>query len=128
MSTTELHQAVAELCALLERGDTIAVIEKFYAPDACVFENRQLARGGRDACLEYERAQLTSQPEPPRFRVHATAVNATDGVVFLEYTLRFMGPEERPMRMEQVSVQQWHRGLIIAERFYYEGVIDEGDE
>jgi hypothetical protein len=32
------------------------------------------------------------------------------------------------MRVEQVSVQRWHRGLIIEERLYYEGVVDEGDE
>lgn len=126
--TTALHQSVTDLCALLEAGDTLAVIERFYAPDACVFENRMLARSGRDTCLVYEREQLGKQPEPPRFRIQSLAINEADGVVFLEYVVRFMGPEQRPMRMEQVAVQQWHRGLIAEERFYYEGVVDEGDE
>lgn len=125
---SELQQAVAELCALLSRGETLAVIERFYAPDVVVFENRTLARSGREACLRYEREQLGQQPEPPRFRFLSTAVNEVDGVVFLEYTLRFMGPDQRPMRLEQVSVQHWHRGLILEERHYYEGVVDEGEE
>lgn len=119
---------MTELRALLERGETLLAIERFYAPDVCIFDNRTLARAGREACLVYEREQLAAQPEPPRFRFQSMAINEADGVVFLEYTLRFTGAEARPMRLEQVSVQHWHRGLIMEERLYYEGVIDEGDE
>lgn len=124
----DLHRWAGDVRALLEAGDTLTLIERFYAPDVCVFENRALARSGRDACLAYERKQLAKQPEPLRVRVQSMAVNAQDGVVFMEYTLRFMGPEQRPMRLEQVSVQRWHRDRIVEERFYYEGVVDEGDE
>lgn len=123
-----LSQAVSELRTLLEAGDTLAIIERFYAPDVCVFENHVMARAGREACLKHEQKQLAKQPEPLRVVVKATAINDTDGVVFMEYTLRFTGPEDRPMRLDQVSVQRWHRGLISEERFYYEGVIDEGDD
>ncbi len=126
--TSPLSQAVTDLRRLLEAGDTLALIERFYASDVCVFENHVLARAGRDACLLYEREQLSKQVAPPTFVVKATAINETDGVVFIESTLRFTGPDARPMRLDQVSVQRWHRGLISEERFYYEGVIDEGDE
>jgi ketosteroid isomerase-like protein len=105
----------------------VEAILRFYSPDACVFENRQLARAGRERCAEYERKQLEAQPEPPRFRFGKVAVDERDGVAFLEYSIRFVS-DGRPMRLDQVAVQQWERGLIAHERYYYEGVIDEGDE
>jgi len=126
--STDLHRLVNEFRSLLERGETLLAIERFYAPDVCIFDNRTLARAGRDACLAYEREQLAGQTEPPRFRFQSMAINEADGVVFLEYILRFTGADSRPMRLEQVSVQHWRRGLIMGERLYYEGVIDEGDE
>lgn len=125
---TELRTAVGEWRQLLERGETLLAIERFYAPDVCIFDNRSLIRAGRETCLLYEREQLAAQPEPPRFRFRSMAINEADGVVFFEYTLRFVGADARPMRVEQVSVQRWHLGLITEERLYYEGVIDEGDE
>jgi ketosteroid isomerase-like protein len=123
-----LTQNVLTYRRLLENGRTVEAIERFYSPDVCVFENRQLARAGRDQCAEYERKQLAAQPEPPRFRFGKTAVDEKDGVAFLEYSIRFASPEGRPMRIDQVAVQHWEHGLIAHERFYYEGVVDEGDE
>jgi hypothetical protein len=32
------------------------------------------------------------------------------------------------MRLEEVAVQTWENAHIVQERFYYEGVVDEGDE
>jgi hypothetical protein len=32
------------------------------------------------------------------------------------------------VRLEEVAVQVWEGGQIVQERFYYEGVVDEGDE
>lgn len=125
---TTLLEQVGALLSLLEAGDTLAIIERLYAPDVCVFENHVLSRAGKQACLDFEREQLAAQKAPPTFKVHVHAVNEADGASFIEHTIRFTGPDGRPMRLEQVSVQRWHRGLIAEERFYYEGVIDEGDE
>lgn len=32
------------------------------------------------------------------------------------------------MRLDQVAVQTWAEGSITEERFYYLGLVDEGDE
>jgi len=56
------------------------------------------------------------------------AVNEGSGTVFIEWLIRFYGRDGRPMRLEEVAVQQWSGGLICQERFYYEGFVDEGDE
>ncbi len=105
----------------------MAAIERFYAEGAAVFENRALARAGRDACVRHERELLTKLEGPPRTRVHRVAVDEAEGVAFLERVTRFTEKGGRPMRLEEVAVQTWERGLIVEERFYYEGFVDEGD-
>jgi ketosteroid isomerase-like protein len=123
---TALGENARTFRSLLEAGRPLEAIERFYAPDICVFENRTLARAGRKKCLDHEREQLKSQPKPPEFRFRRTAIDEAAGVVFFEYVVRFAGPEGRPLRLEEVAVQDWNGGVITEERFYYEGVVDEG--
>jgi ketosteroid isomerase-like protein len=123
-----LKENVDRFCELLQRGEPLRAMEQFYATDVCVFENRTLARAGREQCLAYEREALARVRETPSFKLHRHAVNENAGVAFLEYTVRFVTSEGRPMRLEEVSVQTWDGDRIANERFYYEGVVDEGDE
>ncbi|MFZ5890738.1 MAG: hypothetical protein ACOY0T_06770 [Myxococcota bacterium] len=123
-----LTQNLRAFCALLERGETLAAIERFYANDVCVFENRELARAGREQCLAYERAALERVKSRPRFKLHRTAADEANQVAFIEYTVRFVSASGRPMRLEEVAVQSWEGDHIVNERFYYEGLVDEGDE
>ncbi len=125
---TAIEASVRAYAELLSQGRSLEAIERFYAPGVMVFENRELSRAGKAQCLESERAALARQPEPPRFKLSKLAVNEADGHAFLESVVRFSAADGRPMRLEQVSVQTWERGLIVSERFYYEGVVDEGDE
>jgi ketosteroid isomerase-like protein len=113
---------------LLSKGKTVQAIEKYYGEDVCVFENRELARAGRDKCVAHERAALGGVAGPPAFKVHRTALDEATGTAFIEYTVRFADREGRPWRLDEVAVQTWEGGKISRERFYYEGVVDEGDE
>ncbi len=124
---TSLEDSVAQFLELLGTGQTVRAIEQFYDDEIVVFENRALARAGKQQCLEFERSQLASQPETPKFKLHAHAVNLQTHRVFLEYTVRFAGPDGRPLRLDEVTVQRWDGAKITEERFYYEGVVDEGD-
>jgi ketosteroid isomerase-like protein len=125
---TALEASVRALTDLLAQGRSLEAMERFYAPDVTVFENRELRRAGKAQCLEAERAALALQPEPPRFKLSRLAVNEPDGCAFIESVVRFSADDGRPMRLEQISVQVWENGLIVEETFYYEGLIDEGDE
>ena len=125
---SELETMVQDFARMLLKGRSLDAMERYYAPEVCVFENRQLARAGKAQCLQYERDALASHPEPPRFKLVRLAINEDDGGAFLEYVVRFRGTDGRPMRLEEVAVQTWENGLIVKERFYYEGVVDEGDE
>ena len=123
-----LHALVREFAELLKKGRSLDAMERFYAPEVSVFENRQLARAGKAQCLKYERDALASQPEPARFKLGKLAVDEDTGHAFLEYVVRFQAADGRAMRLEEVAVQTWEDGLIVQERFYYEGIVDEGDE
>lgn len=113
---------------LLAKGNTVGAIEKYYSEDVCVFENRELARAGRSKCVEHEQRALQGVAGPPRFKVHRTALDEPSGTAFIEYTVRFADKDGRPSRLDEVAVQTWEGGKITRERFYYEGVVDEGDE
>jgi ketosteroid isomerase-like protein len=126
--TTSLAERVREFVELCERGATCEAIERFYAVDAVVFENHERARAGRDACLAHERAALAAAKMPAKLRAKAYAVDAQRGVSFIEWVIRFLGEDGRPMRLDEVAVQRWAGGQVVEERFYYEGLVDEGDE
>ncbi len=123
-----LRRSLEEFVSLVESGQSVRAMEQFYAEDVLMFENRELARAGRDACIAYERAQLSGQPEPPRAKAIKVAANPHAGVCFVEWVIRFHSSSGRPMRLEEVAVQKWSDGTIIEERFYYDGFVDEGDE
>jgi ketosteroid isomerase-like protein len=122
-----LEKQVRSFVELVTSGRSVEAIETFYAEDVTVFENRELARAGREECAADERRHLASQPEPPRLRALHWAVNESDGVAFIEWLIRFTSSKGRPMRLEEVAVQKWENGRIVEERFYYEGFVDEGD-
>jgi ketosteroid isomerase-like protein len=123
----DLEERVREFVGLCEAGKTLEAIERFYAEDAVVFENHELARAGRAACIDCEREAQARVKEPARLKARAHAVDAAGGVSFVEWVVRYVGADGRPMRIEEVAVQRWSAGRISEERFYYEGVIDEGD-
>ncbi len=123
MSSTEF---VDDFVRLLSEGDTLTAIERYYADDVCVFENRALSRAGRQQCLEYERERLSTLQAKPQFKMHKRAMDADEGHVFLEYTVRYFETDGTAARLELVAVQTWERGKIVQERFYYEGVVIEG--
>ena len=123
-----LSEDLREFIRLCEQGKTLEAIERFYAEDVVVFENHERARAGREACLAFEREALARLSQPATLRARAHAVEQQSGVAFVEWVIRFIGDDERPMRLEEVAVQRWGRGRIVEERFYYEGLVDEGDE
>ncbi len=123
-----IEDSLREYIKLCEAGATCEAMERFYAEDVIVFENHELARAGRSACITHEREGLAQAKEPATLRAKAFAANAQDGVSFIEWCIRFLGDEDRPMRLDEVAVQRWSKGRIVEERFYYEGMVDEGDE
>lgn len=123
-----LREQLTQFIQLVERGQSVEAIERFYADDVVVFENHELARAGRDKSVAYERGALAKQAEPPRTRAVSMACDETTGRAFIEWLIRWKTPEGTWMRLEEVAAQRWSAERIVEERFYYEGVIDEGED
>ena len=123
-----LRERLERFIGLVESGQNLEAMQAFYAEDVLIFENRELSRAGRDACIAFERAQLARKPEPPRVRCIKSAADTKTGVCFIEWVVRFQSSSGRPMRLEEVAVQKWSEAGITEERFYYDGFVDEGDE
>lgn len=122
-----LEGLVSDFIGLCASGRTVEAIERFYADDVVVFENNELARAGRAKSAEDEKKALASQPVPPVLKALAFAANETTGVAYITWQIRFIGSDEKPMRLEEVAMQRWSAGKIVEERFFYEGIIDESD-
>ena len=121
-----LREQLTQFIQLVESGQSVAAIERFYADDAVVFENHELARAGRVKCAAYEQEAVAKQAEPPRTRAISLACDDTTGRAFVEWLIRWKTAEGTWMRLEEVAAQRWSGDRIVEERFYYEGVIDEG--
>jgi ketosteroid isomerase-like protein len=123
-----LADDLRELVTMCEQGRTLQAIETYYADDVVVYENYERVRTGREECVAYEQQALEQGRGPAKLSAKAQAFDALSGTSFIEWSIRFVGEDERPMRLDEVAVQRWARGRIVEERFYYVGVIDEGDE
>ncbi len=123
-----LRARLDRFIGLVESGQSLEAMQAFYAEDILVFENRELSRAGRDACIAFEQSQSALQSERPRVRCIKSAADPKTGVCFIEWVVRFLSSSGRPMRLEEVAVQKWSDDRIIEERFYYDGFIDEGDD
>ena len=78
--------------------------------------------------LATEREALAQYPEPPLAKALATACDEATGRVFVEWLIRIKTQEGTFLRLEEVAVQRWAADRIVEERFYYQGMVDEGDD
>lgn len=123
---SSLEDLLEEFVRLVETVQTVEAIERFYAEDVVIFENRQIARTGRDACVKYEQQSLARQPKPPKITCRGRGVDLVRGKTFVQWEIRFVSEQGRLMLLEEVAVQKWSGDHIVEERFFYEGFVDEG--
>ena len=127
-SETDWERAVAEFERLMVHDGSVEAVQRFYADDAIVFENRTMARAGRDACMRWECEQRQQMRQPPVIRVRSRAKDPKTRTVFMELITRWTDSNGSSLRLETVRVQRWEAERITQERFYYEGVVDESDD
>lgn len=117
MSTKE---NVEKLIELVQRGEFLEAIEKFYAPQATMQENLQSAtvRTGLAALLEGERQALA------RFKIlhqHRAASFVVDGNrAAINWIFEVTEQSGRHYILDEIAYQEWQDGKIIRERFYYD--------
>jgi hypothetical protein len=115
---TTLKENVAALNKLIIEDEPVKAMELFYSYDVQMQENEDKPRKGKDVCIEREKMTLEM------FKIVSTllnqAIDEDKNVVFSEWELLITNKETNiTTRRVEVSVQQWHDGLIETEKFYY---------
>ncbi len=116
-----LEKNVTELHRLIEAGETVLAIEKFYAESVSIQENDGPPRIGKTFNLQHEKENLKGVKEVKSSLINV-AINEATGVVMSEWKCNFIDHLDQEFLLEEVSVQQWKNDKIIFERFYYNAI------
>lgn len=115
---TPLQASVDAFIRLVEAGQTVEAMERFYAEHASMQENAEAPRTGKPALIAHERAALASIA-----RLQARCVRpvftAGDRVV-LRWVFEIEDRKGRCVRFEELAYQRWEAGLIAEEQFFYD--------
>ncbi|QNK03154.1 nuclear transport factor 2 family protein [Dyella telluris] len=110
------RHVVSTFVSLVERGQFIEALLRYYHPTAVVWENRQRSRIGLDALIENEQLVLKNFHAVEGRAVHVL-VDGDD--VTINWRFEFANDTAR-VTLDEVAVQQWADGKIVHERFYYD--------
>src|SRR5262245_56389664 len=104
--------------AMVESGEYLAAIERFYAPDVAMYENQANLPGGREALLGRERATLAAFPV---LKGQAARPPLVDGEhVAIHWRFAMTPRDGEPRSFEEVALQTWRGERIVEERFFYD--------
>ena len=113
-----IRENVEELIELVQRGEFLEAIEKFYAPEASMQENTQPPRLGLPALLDGERKALA------RFKIlhaHRAESYLVDGNrTAINWIFEITEQSGKRYLLDEIAYQEWKDGKIVRERFYYD--------
>ncbi|HEV2680561.1 MAG TPA: nuclear transport factor 2 family protein [Rhodanobacter sp.] len=110
------RDVVTTFVSLVESGQFIEAIQRFYHPAAIVRENQEKSRMGIDALVENESLVLRTFTT-----VHGRALHVmVDGDnVAINWHFEFSNRGTR-LSLDEIAYQQWSDGKIAHEHFYYD--------
>ena len=117
MQSTSIEPSLRELVAMVEAGQAVEAIQKFYHPDVVMQENHTEPRVGKALNLAYEAEFLSKLGDIREYK----AVNVTvgSGVSAITWACDFDHADWGPTKFTEINVQEWQDGLIVRETFYY---------
>jgi hypothetical protein len=116
-----LQQQVQAYKQLLESGNTLAVIEQYYADDIYQQENDEETIRGRQRLLDLEKQSLEKIRELV-IRIPTLLVDEAQQLVMGEMMITFYHKTEGLKYLKEAFLQQWENGKIVKQQFYYWGI------
>lgn len=113
---------VNDLQKWIAGGRVLEAMNEFYSPDVAMQENTKPPTVGLQANIEREKQFLSMVKTWKGYTVKAIAADEAAGAALVEVVMEFVNQQDQPVKLEQVSVQQWKKGKIVGERFYYDSV------
>jgi ketosteroid isomerase-like protein len=117
MHATDVATLDNELNQMILRGQILDAFEKFYADDVVMQENLTTPKVGKDVNRKAEQEFVGSIEQFHGAALLGSAVNGDRSYSEWEFDATYKGGHR--VKLTQVAVRQWKKGLIAHERFYY---------
>ena len=108
---------------LLEKGDNIELIEKFYADDIIQVENNEPPFEVKKWLLEIELKNIEGVHSFSQ-KINRMIIDETEELVMGEMMIFFDSKKMGKRKLEEAFIQKWSGGKIIYQKFYYKGFED----
>ncbi len=113
-----IRESVQQLIALVERGEFLEAIERFYAEDATMQENGDPPRVGLPALLANERQALANVQTWHVKHAESYVVDGDRSAIHWLFDMSDAAGKHRTF--DEIAWQEWRDGKIIHERFFYD--------
>lgn len=112
------RQTVEAFAALVEAGDFVGAIERFYTPEASMQENDGAPRVGRDVLVAHERKVMAAFPTVKAERLGPILIEGDRVAIHWRFEMAPKGGPTR--RFEEIAWQRWEGERIAKEQFFYD--------
>jgi ketosteroid isomerase-like protein len=112
-----IRENVEKLTELVKTGRAEEAYRTYYAPDVQMQENSEPPRTSVEASIKRQN-DATAGVTVNEFAPRSITVEGDRAVI--EWTLDISIPNGTRIHCEEVAVQTWKDGVIVAERFYYD--------
>ena len=108
---------VEEFVSMIERGQFLEVLPRFYAEDMTAQENDQPPRIGRAAQTANEQLALKRMKFD---RIKAASVLVDGDRVAINYLFEMTTANGDKLKMDEIAYQLWRGDQITNERYFYD--------
>ena len=114
------HQTVERFVELVEAGNGVDALDRFYAENASMRENQGQPRIGKAALLTRERAAQAAVRDMTARCVRPILIEGD--VVVIRWNFDYVDGEGHAVHFEELAYQRWAGDSILEEQFFYDPV------
>jgi len=103
---------------LVEAGQTLEAMVRFYAEQASMQENAAAPRVGKSALLKHEAEALASIVSMKATCVRPVFISGD--FVVIRWVFEIQDKKGKFVRFEELAHQRWEGNLMVEERFFYD--------
>lgn len=111
-------ETVESFISLVERGDTVEAMARFYAEHASMQENMAAPRSGKAALIQHEEAALASIAKLKAVCVRPVFISGD--FVVIRWVFEMEDQQGKTLRFEELAYQRWEGELMVQEQFFYD--------
>ena len=121
-----LSQLVNQYRQLLESGDNLAVIERYYADDIIQIENNEAPTKGKEQILKIEQNNIATVNSFSQ-KIENLVIDEKQRLVMGEMNISFDSKKYGKKKLNELFIQHWKNEKIIYQKFYYKEILDDNE-